>query len=98
MLTDELDREQQRPGSGWRGARLGARLDGALIGTTRYELADGQLTFPYRFHHGVEEWLYVLSGTPALRVPAGERVLAAGGLVPFRDGPARATRCADLAM
>ena len=29
--------------------------------------------WPYHYHHGVEEWLYVLAGAPVLREPAGER-------------------------
>lgn len=34
-----------------------------------------------------EEWLYVVSGTPILRDPGGERTLDPGSLVAFPSGP-----------
>ncbi len=36
--------------------------------------ADGQRAHPYHFHHGIEEWLLVVAGTPRLWTPDGERV------------------------
>jgi uncharacterized cupin superfamily protein len=88
VLTGELPLQQSRPGFVWRGRRgvpreLGLRRLGASV----YELAAGQWTFPYHYHHGVEEWLYVAGGAPTLRDPAGERVLAPGDLVCFPSGP-----------
>ena len=41
----------------------------------------------YHFHHGAEELLVVLRGTPTLREPAGERVLEEGEVVHFPVGP-----------
>ena len=35
----------------------------------------------------MEEWLLVVSGTPTLRAPEGERELARGDVVVFREGP-----------
>jgi uncharacterized cupin superfamily protein len=35
----------------------------------------------------MEEWLVVLSGSPVLRGPEGERVLRAGDVVCFATGP-----------
>jgi uncharacterized cupin superfamily protein len=35
----------------------------------------------------MEEWLLVVSGTPTLRAPKGERELARGDVVVFREGP-----------
>ena len=52
-----------------------------------YELAAGERTYPYHFHHGMEEWLLVLAGSPTLRGPDGERVLRAGDVVCFPPGP-----------
>ncbi|MGA9860019.1 MAG: cupin domain-containing protein [Solirubrobacteraceae bacterium] len=49
-----------------------------------------QWTFPYHYHHGAEEWLYVVAGTPTLRDPDGERLLAPGDLVCFPSGPSGA--------
>ena len=64
-------------------AELGLRNLGAGV----FELPAGESTFPYHYHHGVEEWLYVISGTPTLRDPSGERVLAPGDVVAFPSGP-----------
>ena len=41
----------------------------------------------YHFHHGAEELLIVLRGTPTLRTPEGERVLDEGDVVHFPAGP-----------
>lgn len=57
------------------------------LGASVYELPDGQWTFPYHYHHGVEEWLYVVAGAPTLREAAGERGLSPGDLVCFPSGP-----------
>jgi uncharacterized cupin superfamily protein len=88
VLTDELPVKQNRSGYAWSGRRgmageLGLRCFGASV----YELADRQWTFPYHYHHGVEEWLYVVAGAPTLRDPTGKRVLAPGDLVCFPSGP-----------
>jgi uncharacterized cupin superfamily protein len=87
ILTGELDAESTRDGFRWRGTRVGDRLGSQRIGASIYELEDGQRTFPYHYHHGVEEWLYVIAGTPTLRAPSGERALREGDIVCFRAGP-----------
>ncbi len=87
LITTELDLDQSREGYRWRGARLGERLGAELIGASLYELEAGQLSFPFHFHHGVEEWLYVVAGAPTLRTPSGERTLTPGELVCFAEGP-----------
>ncbi len=63
-----------------------ARLGAHAIGATVYEAYAGQPIWPYGYHHGVEEWLYVISGAPVLRAPAGEQELAPGDLVCFPSG------------
>jgi mannose-6-phosphate isomerase-like protein (cupin superfamily) len=63
--------------------RLGARV----IGATVFEMQAGAKLGPYHYHHGVEEWMYVVSGAPILRDPNGERALEPGDLVAFRSGP-----------
>jgi uncharacterized cupin superfamily protein len=90
VLTGELDHESARPGFRWRGTRVGERIGGARIGASVYELAEGELTFPYHLHHGVEEWLWVLAGTPAVRTPDGTTTLAPGDIICFPSGPAGA--------
>jgi uncharacterized cupin superfamily protein len=88
LLEAELE-DEDRP-EGWllRSAGVGRALGAARIGGSVYELAEGQKSFPYHYHHGVEEWLLVIAGTPTLRTPEGERALAPGDLVCFPAGPA----------
>jgi len=66
---------------------LTERLGASFIGATVYEMQAGAKLGPYHFHHGVEEWLYAVSGAPVLRTPAGERTLEPGELVAFASGP-----------
>jgi uncharacterized cupin superfamily protein len=65
---------------------LRPRLGAHAIGATVYEAFAGQPIWPYGYHHGVEEWLYVIAGEPVLREPAGERALTPGDLVCFPSG------------
>jgi len=90
LLGDELEREQAREGFRWRATSLADALGGSRIGASLYELGEGQQSFPYHFHHGVEEWLLVVDGAPVLRSPAGERTLRRGDVVCFASGPAGA--------
>jgi uncharacterized cupin superfamily protein len=87
-LHGELDAwEDQRPGYARRGTRVGDTIGADLIGGSIYELAEGERICPYHYHHGVEEWLYVISGTPTLRTPEGEREVGPGEVVCFPVGP-----------
>ncbi|MGZ4301950.1 MAG: cupin domain-containing protein [Gaiellaceae bacterium] len=84
----ELDEERTEPeGWRWRAAILGPKLGAALLGATLYELQPGERTFPYHYEWGCEEWLIVVAGAPTLRTPGGERELAEGDTVCFREGP-----------
>jgi uncharacterized cupin superfamily protein len=88
VLTGELPVEQDRPGYAWR-ARRGLADDFGLrwFGVSVYELPEGQWTYPYHYHHGVEEWLFVVAGAPTLRDPSGERALRPGDMACFPSGP-----------
>jgi uncharacterized cupin superfamily protein len=50
-----------------------------------YDLDPGD-SFPYHYEY-VEEWLLVIDGAVAVRVPDGERGLERGDLVRFPPGP-----------
>ena len=91
LLDAELADEEER-GEGWRlgWASVTDVIGGTRIGGSVYELDAGQWTFPYHYHHGVEEWLVVLTGEPTLRTPEGEGLLAAGDTVCFPSGTAGA--------
>jgi uncharacterized cupin superfamily protein len=97
VLTGELDSESTKDGFRWRGTRVGDRLGSLRIGASVYELADGERTFPYHYHHGVEEWLYVVAGQPTVRTPAGERRLAPGDMTCFPAGRRALMRSAGRA-
>ena len=87
LLGVALEQERgDRPGWKLRSSRLGDALGAARIGGSVYELAAGEQSFPYHFHHGVEEWLIVLDGTPTVRTPAGTQELRAGDTVCFPAG------------
>ena len=94
-LTGDLDHESDRDGYRWRGVRgIGERLGAERIGASLYELEAGELTFPYHHPHGIEEWLYVIAGSPAVRTPAGERLLQSGDLICFPTASARRLQAA----
>jgi uncharacterized cupin superfamily protein len=87
ILAPEFDHASERDGYQWRGARVGHAVGGEDMGACLYELADGERTYPYHFHHGMEEWLLVVAGSPVLRTPEGERTLRRGDIVAFAVGP-----------
>jgi uncharacterized cupin superfamily protein len=79
------------PGEDWSGGgALSKRLPrGDVLGATVYELGPGNFA-AYHFHHGAEELMIVLRGSPTLRTPDGDRVLDEGEVVHFPPGPAGA--------
>jgi uncharacterized cupin superfamily protein len=81
-LDDPLDEAGFRHDATSLGERLGARRIGAGV----YAAVPGVPIWPYHYHHGIEEWLYVVAGAPVLREPAGQRTLAPGDLVCFPSG------------
>jgi uncharacterized cupin superfamily protein len=58
---------------------------GPALGATLYELGPGNFVI-FHFHHGSEELLVALRGTPTLRTFEGERLLAEGEVVHFPTG------------
>ena len=73
----------ERPGFSWRRKRIA----GEHLGASLYELPPGQSTFPYHYELGSDELLVVVTGTPTLRAPDGERRLAPGDCMLFPSGP-----------
>jgi uncharacterized cupin superfamily protein len=90
LLACALEHERAKAGWKLRAGRLAETLGATRIGGTVYELGDGERSFPYHFHHGVEEWLLVIGGTPTVRTPDGEQRLRAGDTVCFPSGAAGA--------
>ena len=87
VFSGGLEPGFEREGYGARWQRVGPLVGAERIGASVYELDERQQTFRFHFHHGVEEWLLVLDGTPTLREPGGERLLRRGDLVCFPSGP-----------
>ena len=87
LLAPELDGSRDHESYRWRSAAIGKQIGAEKIGASLYELEEGTKSFPYHFHHGMEEWLIVLAGTPTLRGPDGERELRRGDVVCFPPGP-----------
>ncbi len=84
ILSSELDESLDEAGFRHVATAVGLRLGAERIGASIYEAEAGVPIWPYHYHHGIEEWLYVISGAPVVREPEEERVLAAGDLVCFR--------------
>jgi len=90
LLDRALDVDEPRPGYRNRRTQVGAALGAELLGATIYETPPGEKLWPYHWELGCEEVAVVVSGTPTLRTPDGERLLAPGDLVAFPEGEAGA--------
>ncbi len=75
------------PDWGGIGARRIVRSQSNALGASVWELQPGGSQFVYHFHHGSEELLIVLRGTPTVRMHDGDRALAEGDVLPFPRGP-----------
>lgn len=73
-----------------RAARLGEAAGAERLGATLYEIEPGQNSSPFHFHHGNEEMIIVLAGSPTLRTLSGTRALEPGDVVACRAGRAGA--------
>jgi len=73
-------------------ARGGAPAPDDGVGASLYELPGGARAWPYHYHAGNEEALFVLDGTGMVRGPDGEERLAPGDFVLFPTGPEGAHR------
>jgi uncharacterized cupin superfamily protein len=93
----EWDLEISKPPFRSRAMRVANRANSEELGATLYEIDPGGAISPYHVHHGNEELLIVLAGTPQLRTPDGVRELEPGAVVAFPRGPAGAHRIANAA-
>lgn len=67
-------------------AAVGERAGGEALAVKLYEIPAGQSLCPYHYEYE-EEWLLVLEGEVALRVPNTTEPLIRGDLVRFPPGP-----------
>lgn len=85
--TDTGPDGTEPPGYLAHAVRLGPRVGASRLGMTVYDLPPGEAICPYHFEWSDEEWLIVIAGSPTLRTPDGEAVLAAGDVACFPVGP-----------
>jgi uncharacterized cupin superfamily protein len=87
LLAASYDEVCDRDGYRSRSTRAGETIGADEIGGRLVELADGERSHPYHWHHTREEWLIVVVGAPAVRTPLGTRTLREGDVVCFAAGP-----------
>jgi uncharacterized cupin superfamily protein len=89
----DLDWETVREGdTRFRRKRLSAAAAGRDLGCSLYELPPEQRSWPFHYHTGNEEALYVLEGSGLLRVPDGEVGLEPDTYVALPEGESGAHR------
>jgi uncharacterized cupin superfamily protein len=86
VIDVEFDERLDEAGFRHVAATVGGRLGARRIGASVYRAEAGLAIWPYHYHHGIEEWLYVIAGAPVLRELAGDRTLAPGDVVCFPTG------------
>jgi uncharacterized cupin superfamily protein len=86
LFDPEFDSTRDRPGFGWRRAKLAAQAGAERLGASLYDLQPGEAAFPYHWHAANEELLIVVAGRPSLRTEDGWRELAEGEVVSFPRG------------
>jgi len=88
LLEPKWDAEVGDEGSALRAVRLAQHAGSQRLAANLYELEPDAMISPLHFHHTNEELLFVLSGTPALRLGVNnERTLEPGEIVAFPAGP-----------
>ena len=97
ILSLELNEHLDEAGFRHRATSVGGRLAAQRIGASIYEAEVDVPIWAYHYHHGIEEWLYVIAGNPVLREPAGKRSLSPGDLICSRAATSEPTHCAGLA-
>ncbi len=75
------------PGDAGTAARVGSKLGAARLGMSVYDLPAGAAIGPYHWEWTDEEWLIVLDGRVAVRLPDGEEEFERGDVVCFLAGP-----------
>lgn len=67
--------------------RLGTAAGGLALGCSHYEIPPGKTTFPFHFHSGLEEAIYVLEGEGTLRIGEEQVSIGAGDYIALPPGP-----------
>ncbi len=86
LVDGPLRNERDKEGWRFRTTRVADEIGAERIGGSVYELPEGERSFPYHYHHGVEEWLIVVGGSPTVRTRDGKRTLQLGDVLCFASG------------
>ncbi len=70
--------------------RLGVAAGGQQIGCVHYEVQPGRTAFPYHYHCGLEEAIFVLEGQATLRLGDERLEVRRGDWIALPVGPATA--------
>lgn len=84
--------EREHGAMRFRRKQLGVAAGADRLGASLYELPPGASSWPYHYHTGNEEVVYVVSGTGVLRTPAGESSVEPGDFAVFRADESGAHR------
>ncbi|WP_117593437.1 cupin domain-containing protein [Haloprofundus halophilus] len=84
--------ETERDDTHFRRKKLASAAGGDRLGCSLYELPPGGNSWPYHFHTGNEEAIYVLSGRGTLRLDGDEYDLREGDYVALPAGEESAHR------
>jgi uncharacterized cupin superfamily protein len=70
--------------------RLAKTAGGKAIGVNWCELLPGKTSFPFHYHTGIEEGLFVLSGSGDARIGVATVAVGQGDYIAFPPGPEHA--------
>ena len=88
LNLDELPGDEQSQGDfAFRRRRLGPETGGRALGCSHMEIPPGKTAFPFHFHSGFEEAIYVLEGTGTVRIGKQSVAVRGGDYVAFPAGP-----------
>jgi uncharacterized cupin superfamily protein len=95
LYRPDFDELRRHPGFNCDRARVGRQAGCERLGASVWSIPAGETAYPYHFHLGEEELVFVLSGRPSLRTPSGWRELEEGEVVAFRIGERGAHQLAN---
>jgi uncharacterized cupin superfamily protein len=85
---DELEPDEQVEGRfGFKEKQLGDPCGAKALGFNWMEVQPGKTAFPYHYHTGIEEGLYILEGSGELRIGQDRVAVRQGDYIAFPSGP-----------
>jgi uncharacterized cupin superfamily protein len=83
---DDTPGREPRPGFMAQRSYLGRKAGAKRLGASLWHVAPGEAAYPYHWHLGEEELLFVVEGHGRLRTPAGWQALERGAVLSFLTG------------